>query len=314
MRGAKCRVSMWNSMWNSMWKLYVELYVPSAWWACGRERPTTGPSKKRGLMHADYSRFPRLSCQFPDKIAHFGKNHTFTRAATGIVVFFCSWQQKSAKQAHFPLLCTGFSLALACPHLFGTIWQIAEIWFTHKLQPRCTGESVRRTLSGGLQSQTGNFVDWSFPNHSHSKNFQSQTEELALFLINRWSPVSLSQEFAIWGQFLVSWCTSFWKSRPKHSVWGQLLSIKAKLSSSSQLRPSCQAVELSQLRPVLVNRWRTLHKSLGIRTKTSISVQRGKPWQWFSSCLVIVANLTFFLSSWLCFTLIGCSQTIVAQE
>ena len=42
--------------------------------------------KKRGLMHAADPRFPWLSCQFPDKIAHFGKNHTFTHAPP--VLFF----------------------------------------------------------------------------------------------------------------------------------------------------------------------------------------------------------------------------------
>ena len=41
-------------------------------------------------MVAAGSRFPRLSCQFPDKIAHFGKNHTFAQ-----VLFFTGGQKSS---------------------------------------------------------------------------------------------------------------------------------------------------------------------------------------------------------------------------
>ena len=80
--------------------------------------------KKRGLMHAADPRFPWLSCQFPDKIAHFGKNHTFTHAHPSIVLHRgqkCAW-------AHFALLCREVSpwhwLART---LFGTIWQLREL-------------------------------------------------------------------------------------------------------------------------------------------------------------------------------------------
>ena len=80
--------------------------------------------KKRGLMHAADPRFPWLSCQFPDKIAHFGKNHTFTHAPP----LYCSSQgAKMCPGSLCTVMQRGFSLALEARTLFGTIWQLREL-------------------------------------------------------------------------------------------------------------------------------------------------------------------------------------------
>ena len=88
-----------------------------------------GKSGKKGrLMQAPAPRFPPWhSCQFPDKIAHFGKNHTLT-CAPCFVLFLASAVEKCSQRvalvAHFALLCTflpGSGLAVL---LFGGFWQL----------------------------------------------------------------------------------------------------------------------------------------------------------------------------------------------
>ena len=88
-----------------------------------------GKSGKKGrLMQAPAPRFPPWhSCQFPDKIAHFGKNHTLTRAPCFVLFLALLWKNALMWHwmvAHFALLCTflpGSGLAVL---LFGGFWQL----------------------------------------------------------------------------------------------------------------------------------------------------------------------------------------------
>ena len=82
------------------------------------------------------------------------------------------------------------------------------------------------------------------------------------------------------------------------------LSIKAKLSSCSQLR-SVPGQSMENIAQEFGNSNQNINLCPAGETLAMVFVL---------SCYRRKANLTFFLSSWLCFTLIGCSQTIAAQE